>query len=350
MSAYFYVAADRERPLSALASLDPHATSMPLSPLKALDRACLPERQDALALALELSGELVLFADPQTGRITGHNRAAAAQLGLTSRQLCAQTLGELLPAVADGALAQPGNRQQPLETVCRRQDGTLLPVSLVQTTLANLRVVVLRDRTQRVELEQLTAQVGHDSLTAIPSRTALDGWLEQAMRRARHENHRFAVLFVDVDNFKQVNDTWGHAVGDEVLRAVARRLSESLRRDDRVLRFGGDEFVVLIEGLRGDEEVDALAERMRRRLARPVETGSLSLSISASVGIAAYCDEYESAEDLLRSADWAMYQAKALGRDRSFTARGPVADDLPTAAARSQNASLAPSSSSCGTA
>lgn len=171
-----------------------------------------------------------------------------------------------------------------------------------------------RMRTQR----KLAHQAQHDILTGLPNRAQLLNRLRQAIARARgSQEARFAVLFLDLDRFKLVNDSVGHAVGDELLVEVARRLVGAVRNGDTVCRLGGDEFAILAEGLEDGTRAEDIARRVLQALGSPVWIGGRELYPSASIGIALWHPRYDNGEDMLRDADAAMYRAKAEGRDRS---------------------------------
>ncbi len=163
--------------------------------------------------------------------------------------------------------------------------------------------------------EQLLHDAFHDSLTSLPNRALMVDHLENAVERAkRHKDYRFAVLFLDLDSFKVVNDSLGHLAGDQLLIKIARRLESCVRPGDTVARLGGDEFTVLLDYIHDFDEAEVVAERIRAALERPFNLDGQNVFSSASMGIAQSSAEYESAEDILRDADTAMYQAKYKGR------------------------------------
>jgi len=155
----------------------------------------------------------------------------------------------------------------------------------------------------------------HDELTKLPNRVMFAQRLEHALSQATRHGRRLAVLFIDLDRFKIINDTLGHDVGDALLREVARRLTESLRASDTVARLGGDEFVVLLEELSDPVYVTAVAHKLIAALAQPVALGGGEYHVTASIGASAYPDDSADAQALLKNADIAMYRAKEQGRN-----------------------------------
>src|SRR6185295_8968024 len=171
-------------------------------------------------------------------------------------------------------------------------------------------VVTYRDITERKGFEQALAhQAFYDQLTQLPNRALFMDRLRHALTVAESERHSVAVLFLDLDNFKFVNDSLGHEAGDKLLVAVADRLKQSVRRQDSVARFGGDEFTILMEGIPGEESASDLAGRIADALRVPFEIDGRELIVTTSVGIARSDSALEGPDGLLRSADLAMYQA-----------------------------------------
>ncbi|WP_336922502.1 putative bifunctional diguanylate cyclase/phosphodiesterase [Aquipuribacter sp. SD81] len=173
------------------------------------------------------------------------------------------------------------------------------------------------DVTERRAFErQLAYQARHDPLTGLPNRAALFEHLQRAVLAARGASPRLAVLFLDLDNFKLVNDSLGHHAGDALLVDVARRLRAAVRDQDVVTRMGGDEFVVVCHGVDDDEEAEQLAARVLEVCTQPTDIGTLRVHPSASMGVARVDAGGVSAQDVLRDADIAMYRAKSLGKNR----------------------------------
>lgn len=182
-----------------------------------------------------------------------------------------------------------------------------------ERTVAGL-VVTLRDVTEQRRLEhELTQRAFHDSLTGLPNRTLLLERIERALLRGRRESSLTCLLFIDLDDFKQVNDTMGHSAGDHLLVDVGNRLTRTLRRTDTAARLGGDEFAVLMEDAREPLDAELLAAQVVQALTRPFVLGDESVSLSASVGVATARDSTD-AEELLGHADLALYAAKAAGK------------------------------------
>jgi diguanylate cyclase (GGDEF)-like protein len=163
--------------------------------------------------------------------------------------------------------------------------------------------------------ETLAKAARHDPLTGLPNRTLFGELLQREMARTtRMPERRYAVLFIDLDGFKLVNDSLGHLIGDHFLIAIAQRLQSRLRPGDSLARLGGDEFAVLVADISGCDDVTIVAERMQKALADPFEVQGHEIYASASIGIVLADDQYKSVSDLLRDADTAMYRSKAAGR------------------------------------
>jgi diguanylate cyclase (GGDEF)-like protein len=165
------------------------------------------------------------------------------------------------------------------------------------------------------DYEATSHRADHDPLTGLANRTTLSGRLRHALQRVKRADRTVAVLFVDLDNFKQANDALGHTAGDELLRVTAARIDEAVRPGDTVARFGGDEFVALCEDVGGADEAMDIAERLRVILAEPIPLAAGVANVTASIGVALPDRPDRSAEMLLQAADRAMYEAKAAGRD-----------------------------------
>ena len=171
-------------------------------------------------------------------------------------------------------------------------------------------------RQTEVALQHLAT---HDGLTDLPNRFLLVDRLDQLLSRAHRSSAAFAVLFMDIDRFKDVNDSRGHEFGDLLLRAVAHRLAKSVRQSDTVARMGGDEFVILLESVRKPEEADTVALKVEQALAKPFNLVNHQVTATVSIGISFYPENGADADTLLRAADYAMYLAKREGGNRHRT-------------------------------
>ncbi|MES2355237.1 MAG: diguanylate cyclase [Pseudomonadota bacterium] len=178
-------------------------------------------------------------------------------------------------------------------------------------------VSVFRDVTEVLQkFEQLTYAADHDTLTGLPNRNLLKDRTKQAIARAQRKHENFALLFLDLDCFKMINDSMGHAAGDKLLIDVAKRLVSSVREEDTIARLGGDEFVVLLDGPSQENQVEIVADKILSALRKPFRLGAQTVIITASIGCSWYPNDGNDAETLLVHADVAMYRAKQQGRDR----------------------------------
>ncbi len=175
---------------------------------------------------------------------------------------------------------------------------------------------VARDITARMRAEEELARMAHyDTLTGLPNRALLQGRLKRAMARADRGQTLLAVMFLDLDQFKEVNDSLGHAVGDAVLKEIALRLESCLRATDTVARLGGDEFTILLEDVRNAEEISRVADKLLRSISERADVAGHELHLSTSIGVTVYPLDDQDADTLLRNADLAMYHAKQEGRN-----------------------------------
>ncbi|MES2257862.1 MAG: EAL domain-containing protein [Pseudomonadota bacterium] len=262
------------------------------------------------------------------GRIVFMNPAAVRLFGATSPGLLLGSLAiERVPAefrerMAEGtyddiALAQMAPRSA---LQVERLDGSLVDVEYfgcaIRFNNAASVMSVAHDITERRQHEKaIVHQATHDQLTGLPNRALFLDRLSHSIRRAERHKGRLAVVFLDLDKFKHVNDTLGHAVGDELLRFVADTLKLCVRDFDTVARLGGDEFVLLLDSPLGETTPGMIAERIGERLAQPVLLAGQEHVITGSMGVSLYPDDGVMAENLLRQADIAMYRAKEAGRN-----------------------------------
>ncbi|MDD2914961.1 MAG: diguanylate cyclase [Gallionella sp.] len=205
----------------------------------------------------------------------------------------------------------------------RRKNGEvyaeMLTISAVYDSDQSIQnyVALFSDITSMKEHQQELEHIAHyDALTDLPNRILLSDRLKHAMTQTQRRNQSLAVLFIDLDDFKAVNDLHGHEVGDELLITVSSRMRDALREGDTLARLGGDEFVAILVDLEQPQECEPILDRVLQAAAMPVMVGNTLLHVSASIGVAIYSQDNTDADLLLRHADQAMYQAKQTGRNK----------------------------------
>jgi diguanylate cyclase (GGDEF)-like protein/PAS domain S-box-containing protein len=268
----------------------------------------------------------VLFVSPSIKRVLGYE--ASELIGTSLLSLLHPddiSRGQSILSRSGMAAGGPGEPTEPVEWRVRHRDGRWLDLETVGTNLLHdpiVRGIVIntRDVSERRLLEaQLKHQAFHDPLTGLANRSLFIDRVTHCLARARRSHSTVAVLFLDLDNFKNINDSLGHVAGDRLLVAAAVRLVGCVRTTDTAARLGGDEFAVLLEDPSGDHRAPAVAERITAAMAAPFVVEGKEVFVSASVGIAT-CDAAntngEAASDLLRNADMAMYTAKSRGKAR----------------------------------
>ncbi|RZT75783.1 PAS domain S-box-containing protein/diguanylate cyclase (GGDEF)-like protein [Azospira oryzae] len=205
----------------------------------------------------------------------------------------------------------------------RRKNGEIYPkwmtINAVHDTQSGALthyITLFSDITERKETEARIHHLAHhDPLTGLPNRFTLEARLEQSLADARRHGHKVAVMFMDLDRFKTINDSLGHAVGDSLLMEIAHRLRSAVRESDTVARLGGDEFVVVLPDVEGANDAAHVAGKIIEDVARSLRVGAHELHTSASIGISLYPDDGETVPTVMQNADTAMYHAKAIGRN-----------------------------------
>ena len=289
------------------------------------------ERQYRSVFEAATIGLMTLDLD---GRVREANHAAERALGYPAGSLATTALWDELPSTA-AALADGLNDRCELEHPLRRRDGTLRWFRLVLVLVRDDAgepdhlTMMLEDIDARKRAEaELIHRSNHDALTSLPRREFFVEQLADALARASLTGSGVGVVFVDLDNFKHVNDSAGHHAGDQLLAAIAARLSTAVRPADIVARFGGDEFVVLANGITDERDATQLAWRLAAALRAPFVISGAELAVSASFGVYYSSDRTENAEDILRKADAAMYTAKQQGRNRVSVFGEPTASNV----------------------
>ncbi|WP_436840725.1 putative bifunctional diguanylate cyclase/phosphodiesterase [Streptomyces virginiae] len=294
----------------------------------------LAQKENHFRSLVQGSSDVIMIAAP-TGTLRYVSPAAAGVYGREAEELVGTELATLIHPDDLGRvvhevrrfLAAPPTEEPTTRIECRFRSGGGEWLNVESTVNRHQGGLILnsRDVTERVRLQaQLQHSAEHDPLTDLPNRALFTRRVRQALTGRRAGDHSTAVLFIDLDGFKAVNDTIGHQAGDELLIEAARRLQDSVRAGDTAARLGGDEFAALIlgDGNRDrsarEHQVREIADRLRTRLSQPYRIGGSEVRVAASIGVA-FADPGITPSDLMRNADLAMYRAKAGGKDRVET-------------------------------
>jgi len=255
------------------------------------------------------------------------NQSALDNLNFTHEELMSMTPMELATDFGDDLLSRfleqlrSGKQNEiSFETTHRRKDGTGYPVDVTLQISHEQSppcfVAIVQDISERKRAEDhIRRQASFDALTGLPNRTVFFDHMTMAIASAFRNGKSFAVLFVDLDRFKDVNDSLGHIVGDELLKIVGKRLKSSIRKIDTVARFGGDEFTIILPEISHDHDAAVISEKVLERLSAPFTIEDQELFVGASIGITIYPNDAKDEITLLRNADMAMYRAKEEGRN-----------------------------------
>jgi diguanylate cyclase (GGDEF)-like protein/PAS domain S-box-containing protein len=295
---------------------------------------------DASALATALieravPGDRIVYANAALEEMTGRSAlqltAGAAVAGLLGPGRGRDQARLIERSIREGAVLCT-------TAAGRRADGgAFLAVVNVQPlrgpgAAANLCRVDMRDITSEAERSRrLQYAAWHDALTGLPNRRVLRRCLGEAIFDARSREDTFAVAFVDLDGFKRINDEFGHALGDDLLRLVGARLSCAIRESDTVLRYGGDEFVVVLRDLGRRADCAEIAQRLYRAVQRPILIRGTALPVACSVGVSLFPLHGRDPQTLLERADAAMYSSKTARRQLGLDLRGPASEAAPPA-------------------
>ncbi|MBS1246191.1 MAG: hypothetical protein H6R47_390 [Proteobacteria bacterium] len=305
------------------------ATVRDLSDVKRLEQL-----SSRLGRILEHSSNEIYIFDAQTLHFVQVSEGALANLGYRMDELLDLTPIDIKPGMTREqftTIIQPlrdgGQNMVAFETVHRRKDGSLYPVEvrlqLSRTEHPPVFVAIIQDITVRKHAEaRLVYLANYDTLTDLPNRVLLGQRLTKAIEEAEHKERLVAVLFIDLDRFKVINDTLGHDSGDELLKIVARRLSESVRPGDTVARYGGDEFVMVLANVAHVDDVTRVVNKILGRLSPAITLGGRELFVTPSIGITIFPFDDDTSDELLRNADSAMFDAKEQGGNcfRFYTA------------------------------
>src|ERR1700730_10386855 len=292
------------------------------------------DNKERAQVTLNSIGDAVLSTD-RAWRVTFLNPMAEKLLAWTYTEAAGRHLSEVFPVIdaTTRELLVPqlemeiGNGHTiilPPNCVLVRRDAKELSIedsaAPIRDQNGNISgaVIVFRDvSASRAMSERMAHLAEHDILTSLPNRALLDDRLDQGIALAKRHGRRLAVLFVDLDHFKHINDSLGHLIGDQLLKAVAERITPCIRTSDTVSRQGGDEFIVLLSELVKAEDAGLIAEKIRLAVIAPYSIANHHLHLSASIGVSVYPEDGADSESLIRSADTAMYHAKERGRNNS---------------------------------
>jgi len=277
------------------------------------------------AAILSSINDCVVVADKQ-GRVGFMNLPAAELLGCHTRDCFDKPLEAVIPLIDPmGRQSVEIHKKLPSGYTCMlsNRHGRELHVEITVTPIEDDMqgqigtTVVLKDVTEKKRQSDMIWRQAHfDELTGLANRTMFRDQLQAATHRASAQEQPMALLLLDLDNFKEVNDTLGHAQGDELLKEVARRIQTCVRKGDMVARLGGDEFGIILPGFTEPGPIALLATRINEELTKPLPLGEAMLHTHASIGIAVYPRDTQDIDDLMKCADQAMYAAKAEGRNR----------------------------------
>lgn len=287
-------------------------------------------REKRLAGVLAAVGDAIITID-QKGIVQNANPSTERIFGYAKNEMVGQNVNMLMPRkyaehhdqyldhhVKSGEKNLIGKTR---ELEGQNRDGTLFPIELSVTELhegtQRLFTGVVRDITERKKAQERFEHLAHhDPLTGLPNRTLFTERMERAIYRANRSGKALGLMFVDLDNFKPINDKLGHEAGDTVLKTVAERMVKCVRTSDTVARIGGDEFVAILENLDQWESAAVVAQKIIRILNQPIDIqGGKTAQVGASIGIAIFPEDGKTLDDLSRAADEAMYAVKEGGRN-----------------------------------
>jgi diguanylate cyclase (GGDEF)-like protein/PAS domain S-box-containing protein len=277
------------------------------------------ESEDRLAKFMQASVEGILFH--KNGTLTDANEPLCQLIGYPLDELLGRHVFDFVPSdqLAKVAAVMEAGEESTNESVILHKDGRRLPIEYIVRTIVRhgerMRMSIIRDIRDRIEAQAHIRHMAHnDALTGLPNRLSLMEHLGHMIASARRNDSQVALLFIDLDHFKRVNDSLGHLVGDTLLQILARRITESLRATDVVARFGGDEFIVLLPRTLQRMDVEEVAQKLLAAIEVPVNADGRLISVTPSIGVSMFPHDGETADDLIKNADTAMYLAKSRGR------------------------------------
>jgi diguanylate cyclase (GGDEF)-like protein/PAS domain S-box-containing protein len=296
-----------------------HVLLTDLTRHRTTERALL-ESEERLAKFMQASVEGIFFH--QDGHVADANPALCELLGHTLHELIGRNALDLVAPEQRSRVLHVGaaGRELTYETALLHRSGDRIPVEFIERNSLQqgrpMRMTIVRDlRDRHAAQARLHYLAHHDPLTGLPNRAAFLAQLEHLMVTARASGTQLALLFIDLDHFQRVNDSVGHTAGDALLKTVAQRVGEQVRSTDRLARFGGDEFMLLLPGVRDPADVIHVANKLLAAVSSPLTVeGDRPISVTASLGVALYPRDGETPHLLIQHADAAMHVAKARGR------------------------------------
>lgn len=287
-----------------------------------IEKALIENEEKYRAVVRQIS-EGIILVDPVTKQIIEANQAYCSLIGYSNQEILTLKLYDLMAADADIIdsiirKVQKNRLNLTQESIHRNSDGSLINVEVNISTIyysaKEFICYAVRDITERkLAEEMLRYQACHDLLTELGNRNLFNEQLYKAIARAERYQYQFGVMFIDLDRFKNINDTLGHDIGDKFLQAVAYRLKKCLRSSDLIARWGGDEFTILLSEIKQSEDASIVSERIFESLKKPFQVMEYKLYGHLSIGIAIYPQDGDTSETLLKNADIALYRMKDQG-------------------------------------
>ncbi|MBU4024221.1 EAL domain-containing protein [bacterium] len=292
----------------------------------------IKEHSDELSELIEHSSNEIYIVCFESLKYLYVNKGACKALGYTAGEFLSMNIYDVNPYLTKSKVQRLKNELLQNDYILnrtehKRKDGSLYHaqsyIHKLKYNGADAYVIFDIDITQTIEAErklqeqsqQLQHQAQHDTLTDLPNRTLFKDRLSQAIISSKRNEKTFALLFIDLDQFKKINDSLGHHIGDEVLIEASKRLKENLREEDTLARLGGDEFTIILKDIKNIQDVSNISQKIVQAIKEPMKIHGHTLYVSSSIGISLYPQDSLNAHDLIKYADTAMYKAKDEGRD-----------------------------------